>query len=252
MKRLLTLALAGSTILSSAADAAWVVTHKTNNHSGPAHTVVITGVSIPLGDIAVVPIGMRPAGTGDTIFATDTAGNTYTVRKCPVSSIFVSAVAIGYMTTALVSGSITIADDAAATATDTFADVWGVNGGKTSSIEDTAVWNSGAACASATSTAPSVTGGAPAQAGDLIIQSMQYATGTNTQTPDGAITQVTNTGDANILVANGYLTNAGTSPNTVAPTLLNSKAWQIMLIGLAPAGGAASSYGGGTTVGVGH
>lgn len=230
MKRLAALT-AVLLLAATPALAAWSVTHKSNNHSSSAHTVVVSGLTIAAGHIAWVAVAARPAAAGDAIGVTDSAGNTYTVKQCPVagSTNNTAAVAVAYMTTGLSAGSITVADGAAATATDLYADVSDITGGKTSSIDDSAV----AACSVVTNnTTPTITSGSPSQTGDLVLGMTQYLTGT-VLTDDATWTVVANTADTNQQFSAAYIV-AGAGAVTRTGSLTVSKAWVNAVLALAP------------------
>lgn len=191
----------------------------TANTSTAAHTLVLSAVTVAQGSLIVVTGGMSQTN-GNAVIVTDSAGNTYTVvQRYRGASAVVGFIAFAIATTALSSGSITIA--ATTTGATNFNSAafgaFSVTGG---TAEDVAAETTGENTATTT---PSLTSGAPANSGDIFFcTSYVGSTNANVYTEDGAWTNLINQLGSSVsqphALSASYLVDAGSSAQTHAPT----------------------------------
>lgn len=269
MRRLLALAL-GLCLFASPALAFGTLTFITNssnsNNTGSVHSILSSGsvtvaantFTIFTGDV----VGLN--SSSDSVVVSDPAGNAWTVYQCPVTagSTNVSWVAWSLLANGLTAQKVTVADTANAGTTISASGAmfmlgFTLSGVATSSPEDTAA----RACNgnSSATTSPTVTGSTPIGSGEynLAVYMAPQTSTSFSYTADAGhgwsnigvngTTRQTTTADTQ--------TNATSSGKIDNPTT-TSAAYALLSISLCPTGGCvasgSSSYGGGTTVGVGH
>lgn len=251
--RALALALLVGTALSAPAQAALTATTKGNGQNTSNHSLTVSSVTVPSGDLVVVLGFIRKAATGDAIVVTNSTGDTFsTPQECfqtagSTNSSFISwAVSSG-----MSGGTVTVADDAAATATGITFAVYGLSGVPGSTPEDTA--SRACAALNTTTTAPTVTSAAPTQSGNIFFSVYGNAgnAGTLSFTEDATWTGGYGTGNSSVGALAGYKVNAGASAVTRSPTTA-SRTYAMPITSFKDGAAATSSYGGGTTIGVGH
>lgn len=203
------------------------------------HSITVTGLNASVGDIVFLTCGIRSHANGDTIIVTDSAGNTYTIiTKYVTASTFGAFSAYAVVTSALVSGSITITDTSTVgnTFTNVVPSVWKVSGGATVSSEDVSVQVSIAA----TSGSPSLTSGTPTQAGDIFFYTIAETGAWSSYTEDASWTTLDNQSSSAPISGNrlisGYLINAGTSTKVHNPTIAGSSGFSHIIFALKIAG----------------
>lgn len=270
MKRLLTLALLLVGLSSPALAVPFAYTFITgsggSNNTGSVHAIQTTSnLSEPIGTLVVFTgdiVGLN--SSADAVVVTDAAGNTYTTSQCPqvAGSVNISFVSWSILTTALVAQKVTLSDTAIGGTNISaggamFMQGFVLTGAATSSPEDIAA----RACAGSTSstTSPTVTSGTPTGAGEFFLSNyMAPQTSTSfAYTADaghgwaaaggiGGTTRQTTAGEKQ--------TNAGATALIDNP-VTTSAPYALQTVAFCPVGGcsvAGNSYGGGTTIGVGH
>lgn len=261
MRRVLALALGLCLCASPALAFTLTFSNFGDNSTGSVHSVASGNMTVSAGSLVFVDGDMLQMNAStDAVSVTDGAGNSYTVYQCPetAGSTNVSFVAWSVLTNALSAQPVTVADTTNA-GTNIGAGggisflTWVISGAKATSPEDTAA----RACnGSTTSTvSPTVTSGTPSQSGDFLFYN--YISPTNgsgfSYTVDSAHGWASNgacsSGSARQTVCSDSQTNAGSGTKISNPTTQSAPYASQIIAFLPPTSG---SYGGGTTVGVGH
>jgi hypothetical protein len=202
------------------------------------HSLVLSSVTIGVGDLLVVTGALQPNASGDAIVVSDSAGNSWTVVQVLSGGATVSIEFIAYavIATALSSGSVTVADTSNGSTNFSVCafHAFDVAGAATSSPEDTAAQATHGAAAT---TSPTITSGTPAQAGDLFFAVYgSPATNTSTYTEDtgngwtnASLKEGTSGATPNITTSAAYLTNSGTGTKTHTPTTSSSSYGQVLI-----------------------
>lgn len=237
MRKLLALAFLVLSTLVMPAFATVAIIQKSTSNTSSSHSGTAVAINVTAGDYVVVTGEMRGAAVTDVVYITDSVGNSYSVKYCPVGvGNSITFVGVAPATTALVSGTVTVADDTASTAT---ANVFIVSSVSGSSGEDTAVRSCGGAGATTT---PTTTSGTPTQSGDLIVSAYGSpstsvgATWTEDTTNGKWVAFSTISFGSTTAVTNAsYIINTGSGAVTHTPTTI-SKAYGFANTGFKDAG----------------
>lgn len=200
-----------STLLGTSADAV----------SSSSKTV--TGITASVGTLVIVSGRITSGGSGLTgLTISDSSGNSWNVYQNGTSQVraFICSTVIA-TGKALSSGSITVTRSGSTNITSHAFEIASYTGSVTTSWEDTAVQ----AFASGTGYSPTITGGAPANSGDLFITALGYrnndvfsftdSTGWST----AGTAQSATAPSARDWSAQSYIVNAGSGALTNTPTV---------------------------------
>lgn len=213
----LSFALLALIVLGGPAEA-WTVTHKARAGANGAHSTSVSSQTYTAGNLIVAFGFMRMASSTDVIGVSGSVSGAFSTYQCPTAVGSNQAAFIAYKVATGGAEIITAADDAAAVATSIGLEVSEISGGLTSSPEDAGVrFCSGAG----STTSPTVTSGAPSNAGQLFVS--VYGSAGNVSgfsfTEDLDWTnQTTIDGNTNLRFMPAYRVNAGTGTLTRTPT----------------------------------
>jgi len=188
------------------------------------HSLSMTGVTVSAGTLVVVAGAMRGNSGGDTVVASDSVNGTTgwtVVQHNRSGTTDISFIAWSLMPSGLSSGSITIADGAAAANfTACGFGAYSATGSATSSVNDSAATNG---TDQAATTTPAITSGTPANAGDLFVAVYSSANAnTGTYTEDAGWNNLFNKlGNSTNTISAAYVVNASATAKTWTPTTGN-------------------------------
>jgi hypothetical protein len=254
MKRFVSALLLCAALVSPAQAVISVTVPASNTVQGSGTAVARTGLTFPTNSIGIIGGMIRKNGAGDTISVADSAGNTWTIATICAAAGAANPMFIAYFNyggTGLTAGSVTLSASVSMTAT-AFTAIY-ATGVKSASPEDGAVYSCNQ---TASTTSPTITTPAAGFAGDMLVN----VTGKNSTSAGFSYTEDTGNGWTNaggngntsIVTNAAYQVNAGSGAVTHNPTMAPSATWTQLIVGFQDAGAPTSSYGGGTTVGVGH
>ncbi len=256
--RSLSAALAFFTALSGPALAVPSVTLKVQTQNSGNHALTSSSQTFTANRYIVVTGFMRMLGTTDIIVVSGSVSGAMTVRQCSQSTGGATPTNgnafIAYVKAVGGAETVTAADGAGSDVANSIVmQVLEVDGIPASSPEDTSAYGcNGTPGATAT---PSTTSGAPSIAGDMFISvyGSNSNAGTLVYTEDvvTAWTLLGGTGNSNIGSWASWFLNTGSGAQIHAP-LTTSRAYAMSIAGFKDAAVPASTYGGGTTIGVGH
>lgn len=240
MKKLLTVCLAWLLVYSSPALAAWSVTNLISpgnpwNHCSTCSTISITtNQAVPANGLIIVQgYVSRAASSGETLKATDSAGDTFNAVLCQDPSLTTDFTVVLYAisTSGLSSGgTVTFSTVSGSNANDMQFIGSFATGGVTVSPNDSSV----NACNGGSTSNPSQTSGTPSQSGDLLV-GVYGGEGSPSFTEDATWTGTFVAGDGTTVIGGAYFNNSGSGTKTRSLTA-SAVNWTMGMTGFKLAG----------------